>query len=98
MGLNFSGTISVVQQDRDQGEAHFRVEGSDRRVGGGFRAEMIVTLQPMGPGQSELTIATDTVFMGKLGELGQPVIRRKAVSTIEQFAKNLARRLNAATE
>lgn len=55
MGLNFSGTISVLQQDRTQGEARFRVEGSDRRVS-------------------------------------------EAATTIEQFAKNLAKHLDATAD
>ena len=98
MGLNFSGTISVLQQDRDQGEALLRVEGSDRRVGGAFRADMTVTVKPISAGESELAIFADTAFMGKLGELGQPIIRRKAATTIEQFAKNLAKHLDATAD
>ena len=33
--------------------------------------------------------------MGRLGELGQPLIRRKAQSTIEEFARNVSRELAA---
>ena len=47
------------------------------------------------PAETELTIETDTTFMGRLGELGQPLIRRKAQSTIEEFARNLSRELAA---
>jgi carbon monoxide dehydrogenase subunit G len=49
----------------------------------------------MSSAETELFIETDTTFMGRLGELGQPVIRRKAQSTIEEFARNLARQLEA---
>jgi len=34
---------------------------------------------------------TDATFMGKLGELGQPVIRHKARTTMDGFARNLAK-------
>ena len=37
-----------------------------------------------------MTISTDTAFMGALGTLGQPIIRRKAAATVEEFARNLA--------
>ena len=94
IGLTFSGTIQLMEVDEELLVAKYRVEGSDRRVGGSFRSDMTVRLESQAPGETMLTITADTAFMGKLGELGQPVIRRKARSTIEQFAKNLAQQLN----
>ena len=41
------------------------------------------------PDETELEIMADTTFMGRLGELGQPIIRRKARNTLEEFSKNL---------
>ena len=40
--------------------------------------------------ESELEIKSDTTFMGRLGELGQPIIRRKARNTLEDFVKNIS--------
>ena len=40
--------------------------------------------------ETELEIVADTTFMGRLGELGQPIIRRKARNTLEEFAQNLS--------
>ena len=91
--LNFSGTINILEQDRGKGEAHFHVEAADRKVGGSIRADMTMQLNDLSADESELVIVTDTVFMGKIGELGQPIIRRKAKSTLEDFAKNLAKQV-----
>ena len=91
--LNFSGTINILEQDREKGEAHFRVEAADRKVGGSIRAAMTMQLNELSADESELVNVTDTVFMGKIGELGQPIIRRKAKSTLEDFAKNLAKQV-----
>jgi hypothetical protein len=91
--LNFSGTINILEQDKEKGEAHFRVEAADRKVGGSIRADMTMQLNEMSADESELVIVTDTVFMGKIGELGQPIIRRKSKSTLEDFAKNLAKQV-----
>jgi carbon monoxide dehydrogenase subunit G len=91
--LNFSGTINVLEQDKEKGEARFRVEAADRKVGGSIRADMTMQLISKSPEESELVIVTDTVFMGKIGELGQPIIRRKAKTTLEDFAKNLAKQV-----
>ena len=93
MSMNLSGTVTVEEQEPEEGRARFLVEASDRRVGGGVRTTMVMQLTPMPAGGTEVAIETDTTFMGKLGELGQPVIRRKAQSTIEEFARNLTREL-----
>ena len=58
---------------------------------------MTVGLIPLGPDKTQLDISADTTFMGKLGELGQPIIRRKTAATIDQFAKNLAQQLDSRT-
>ncbi len=93
--LNFSGTISVVEQDREKGEARFRIEAADRRVGGSIRADLTMQINSMSPEETEMVIVSDTVFMGKIGELGQPIIRRKANSTLEDFARNLAKQVQS---
>ena len=90
MRVNLSGTLQVVSRDADKGEAHFLLEAADRRIGGSVKTTMTLQLTPIDDGQTELTIATDTAFMGALGTLGQPIIRRKAAATVEEFAKNLA--------
>lgn len=95
MGITLSGTVRVEEQDREEGRARYLVEASDRRLGGGVKTEMTVHLKSSSSAETELVIETDTTFMGRLGELGQPVIRRKAQSTIEEFARNLARQLSA---
>ena len=40
MGMNLSGTITVLSQDADAGEAYFLVEANDRRVGGGIKTNI----------------------------------------------------------
>ena len=93
MSMNLSGTVTVAEQEPEVGRARFLVEANDRRVGGGVRTSMVMQLTPAPAGGTEVAIETDTTFIGKLGELGQPVIRRKAQSTIEEFARNLTRKL-----
>ena len=35
ISLDLAGTIQVLEQDQEKGEAHFLLEAADRRVGGG---------------------------------------------------------------
>ena len=93
MGMTLVGTITVLSQDYDSGEAEFLVEASDRGVGGGVKTNLTMRVISTAGDESELEIQADTTFMGRLGELGQPIIRRKARNTLEDFTKNLSKLL-----
>jgi len=69
------------------------VEANDRRVGGGIKTSMTMKVTPQSPTETALEIVSDTTFMGRLGELGQPLIRRKARNTLEEFSRNLSKLL-----
>ena len=93
MGLTLLGTITVLSQNDDAKEAEFLVQANDRRVGGGVKTNMTMKVTPKTSVESELEIRADTTFMGRLGELGQPLIRRKARNTLEDFTKNISKLL-----
>lgn len=97
MSMNLAGTITVLEQDREAGEAKFLVEATDRRVGGGVKTGMSLRVSAQPSGETELEIITDTTFMGRLGELGQPIIRRKARTTLEEFTQNVVKQLGTGT-
>ena len=94
MGLTLAGTLQVLEQDSSKGEARFLIEAADRKVGGAVRANLLIQLRSQGENQTELVFNTDTTFIGRLGELGQPLIRRKANNTMQEFARNLAQVLS----
>ncbi len=94
MGLTLAGTLQVLEQDPSKGEARFLIEASDRKVGGAVRADLIIQLRSEEENQTELVLNTDATFIGRLGELGQPLIRRKANNTMQEFARNLAQQLS----
>lgn len=94
IGLNLSGTIQV-EQDEVQGRWSMKAGAQDRRVGGGFQANIDVKLKELSGKTSELSIKADVQLLGRLGQLGQPLIKRKAESTIRQFAENLRAAVSA---
>ena len=71
------------------------MEANDRRVGGGVKTNMTMKVTAKSDDESELEIVADTTFMGRLGELGQPIIRRKARNTLEDFTKNLSKMMSS---
>ena len=94
ISLNLAGTMQVLERNEEKGEARFLVEASDRRVGGAVRSDLTMRLSPQANSQTQLTIISDTTFMGRLGELGQSIIRRKASGTMQDFARNLAQQID----
>ena len=86
--LLLDGTISVEEMDRETWRARMRAEASDRRLGGGIRARLSLTLAPDEAG-SRIRIDTDLTVLGRIGEFGQPVIKKKADALLEEFARNL---------
>jgi carbon monoxide dehydrogenase subunit G len=92
--LALQGTITVEAQDRDAWQARMRAEANDRRIGGGIRARMSLTLAPADAG-TRLRIETHLAMLGKIGEFGQPVIRKKADALLGEFVRNLGAALSA---
>lgn len=86
--LALDGTMAIEEQDRAAWRARMRADASDRRLGGGIRARMTLALTPADAG-TRLTIETDLTVLGKIGEFGQPIIKKKADTLLEEFARNL---------
>lgn len=91
--LNLEGNISVEQQDKATWTAAMKANAAERRIGGGVDATVTLTLAEKSPTETEMVITTVANFLGRVGEFGQPVIRKKADSTLQEFAKNLQKKL-----
>jgi carbon monoxide dehydrogenase subunit G len=85
---------TVEEADREAWRAQMRAEANDRRLGGGIRARLSLALAPAEAG-ARVRIDTDLAVLGRIGEFGQPVIRKKADALLEEFARNLRAALAA---
>ena len=91
VSLGLQGKISLLVQDRDNYHAVIRLEGADRRVGGSATGTIAVTLTSPREGMTLLDVVTDANLMGRLGQFGLPLIRKKADATITDFVRALAK-------
>ena len=91
--LALEGDLDVEGRDEGAGRLVLRAAGSDRRLGGAVRAVIEITLTAAGDQDTEILIDSDVVVLGRIGELGQPIMRRKADEVMRAFAANLAERL-----
>ena len=92
--LWLEGTLIIEEGDRNAWRARMRAEANDRRLGGGIRARLSLTLAPAEVG-TRVQIDTDLAVLGKIGEFGQPLIKRKADTLLAEFARNLRSALAA---
>jgi carbon monoxide dehydrogenase subunit G len=90
--LVLDGDLAITARDEQAGKASLRADAKDSRVGGAIRATMDLALAAKGE-ETELRITTDLAVMGRLGEFGQPVIKRKADQMMRDFAECLARQV-----
>jgi carbon monoxide dehydrogenase subunit G len=92
--LALQGDISITDSDAASGKAAMRADAADKRVGGAVKAVMDMQVDEASADTSNLTIVTDAQVMGRIGEFGQPIIRKKADQIMQEFAKNLSKEVS----
>lgn len=94
--LKMSGKITVDVMDKETHTAAMSVQASDARISGMIHGKLTMKLEELGPQETKLMVGTDIDLMGKIGEFGQPIIRKKADQMMIEFAGNVAKGVGAA--
>ena len=95
VALGLAGKLSVDNRDDNNLTITMTGEGADRKVPGNVRVKISMSVQSPGDGASELVVNSEANIMGKLGEFGQGIIKRKADGIMKDFGQNLAKRVEA---
>jgi len=82
--LALAGTIAIESRDEASGTARLRADAEDARLGGAVRA--FVDLAVAGDQPTEVRVSSDIAILGRIGELGQPLIARQADKVLAGFA------------
>lgn len=91
IGVRLEGRVIMAERDEAARRARMDLQAADKRISGAVNAKMTMTLTPAATsGQTDLAIHTDAAIMGKLGEFGQAVMRKKADQIMAEFARNLS--------
>jgi len=85
--LALGGTVAIESRDETAGTARLRADAEDRRIGGAVRA--FVNLAVSGDAPTDLAITSDVAILGRIGELGQPLIAHQADKVLAGFAQCL---------
>lgn len=86
--LKFRFNVSVEVTKLDVGEIAARIEGTPLGVVGRLTAISTTTLTQAGD-ETKIAYSVDATLAGKLGSMGQPVLRSKAKDMEKQFANRL---------
>ena len=89
--VRLDGKVILAERDEAARQARMDLQAADKRVNGAVNAKMTMRLESADGGNAtDLDIQTDANVMGKLGEFGQSVIRKKADQIVQEFARNLS--------
>ncbi|MGD0025919.1 MAG: SRPBCC domain-containing protein [Xanthobacteraceae bacterium] len=88
MKFAFKVTVAVVRAEEPR-EIEAKIEGTPLGIVGRLAATSRTTLSEAGD-ETRIDYAVDAALTGKLGSLGQPVLRAKAKEMERQFAARLA--------
>lgn len=99
IGVRLEGKVVMAERDVAARRARMELQAADKRINGAVNAKMTMSLIPAGSGdQTDLAIHTDAAIMGKLGEFGQAVMRKKADQIMAEFARNLSAEVSTRRE
>ena len=91
--FKFNVTVEVVRMDAPR-EIEAKIEGTPLGIVGRLTASSVTRLANEGEG-TKVSYEIDAALTGKLGSLGQPVLRSKAKEMERQFAEAYPRGLCA---
>ena len=93
MKFSFNVSVEVVRADEPR-EIEAKVEGTPLGIVGRLTATSLTRLTEVGD-DTKISYEVEAALTGKLGSLGQPVLRSKAKEMERQFAARLAARFAA---
>ena len=91
VALTLNGKIRVQEMDADARRISLTGEGADQRVPGNVGVRIKMLVEPKDDTTSQLTVDSEANIMGKLGEFGQGIIKRKADGIMKEFGQNLTK-------
>ena len=90
--LKFRFNVSVEVTKLEIGEIGAKIEGTPLGVVGRLTATATTKLEQSGD-ETKVVYSVDAVLAGKLGSMGQPVLRSKAKDMEKEFSKRLREKL-----
>ncbi len=84
------GTINVAERDQASWRVCMHAVAKDVRIAGDVTATFITRLVAKAADETELWIAVDAKVLGKLGEFGQPMMKKTVEKYLGSFVDNIS--------
>lgn len=86
----FSATIRSIDESGEVKTVTALLKGEDRRLGSSIKIDATLSVRPDGDDAAVIGYSMDMALWGKLGRLGEPIIRRRSREVELEFARSLA--------
>jgi uncharacterized protein len=90
IAVHLEGRITLGEQDRDTWTARLDAEATDKRIRGAVSTKAWMRLSARDDGGTNLHVHADAAILGKLGQFGQAVLRKKAEQVMAEFVRNMS--------
>ena len=91
-----SFNLDILVDSNEQGRSiQVKVSGKDGRFASTLHQVIDIQLTDAAPGATDLAIITEISILGKLGSLGDALIRTKATAALANFLENLRNDIEA---
>ncbi len=87
--LRFHGRVTVTLRDHANRKGVLEAGAKDPKAGGGFKAALQMQLAETAPGTSELALDLEATILGRIGELGRPLIKKRINTMMDDFVEAL---------
>ena len=96
VALTLAGKLTVEASDSEARRIVLTGEGADSRVPGSVRVRITLSVEPKDAELTDLVVISEANILGKIGEFGQGIIRRKADGIMKDFGQNLSDKVGRA--
>ena len=87
--LRLRGKITVESTDSDLYVASLVLQAADPKISGLIQGKMSLHLDQIAEEETKLSVLTDVNLLGKIGEFGQGLVKKKADQMMTDFAATL---------
>jgi len=86
--VRLEGRVTVVEMDETTWTTRMKAEAADKRMSGHVTAVVRMEVHEIEDAHTRLIVVTDAAVLGRLGEFGQAVMKRKADQILGEFVRN----------
>ncbi len=93
VSFSFDCSVTVEIRDKDNWHGAIKTDAKDKRLGGGFFSKLTMDLVALSSSETQLSLELESTIFGKIGEYGQPLIRKRIDRMLAGFIKKLQEKI-----